>query len=309
MNASEEAPSTSCHDSIVTSEELTLRNCSGENFNVISKLSGTDKLNTVTPRPPPPVIPRQFFRPVFIEVPPIQLYQTILNPVQHIVTPLHPAIPTPGTLCSSSSEMGMPSAIPSLFPNLNSESVMLHHDGVSLREWVKFGENKRNKLKNLHIFKQIVDAVEEANRLHRNSVENDPQPNEDPTITMQKLSLDIAGMKTRPECAKTTETNGNDKEGDTEKLISKGVHVVLPSVERSDILVSKSNLKKVDEPVLQSKLKTTDAPSKGSTVQYFKYTFQRKRKRKTLGVSGGHVSADNHTPERRKDIQNASEEP
>ncbi|KAK1376338.1 Ubiquitin ligase protein cop1 [Heracleum sosnowskyi] len=116
-------------------------------------------LNTVTPRPPPPVIPRQFFRPVFTEVPPSQLYQTVLNPVQHIVTPLHPAIPTPGTLCSSSSEMGMPSAIPSLFPNLNSESVMLHHDGVSLREWVKFGENKRNKLKNLHIFKQIVDAV------------------------------------------------------------------------------------------------------------------------------------------------------
>ncbi|KAK1369737.1 hypothetical protein POM88_035829 [Heracleum sosnowskyi] len=53
----------------------------------------------------------------------------------------------------------------------------------------------------------------------RKSVENDPQPNEDPTITMQKLSLDIAGMKTRPECAKTTETNGNDKEGDTEKLL------------------------------------------------------------------------------------------
>ncbi|KAK1401810.1 hypothetical protein POM88_001415 [Heracleum sosnowskyi] len=53
----------------------------------------------------------------------------------------------------------------------------------------------------------------------RKSFENDPQPNEDPTITMQKLSLDIAGMKTRPECAKTTETNGNDKEGDTEKLL------------------------------------------------------------------------------------------
>ncbi|KAL8123496.1 hypothetical protein AgCh_011465 [Apium graveolens] len=151
------------------------------------------------------------------------------------------------------------------------------------------------------------------------SVENKSQPNEDPTLRMQELSSDIAGMETRPECAKATETNGNDKEGDAEKLISKGeppVHKLVPSVKEgpstksSDIQVSKYNLKKVDEPILQPMLKTTDAPGKDSAVQYyFKHTFQRKRKRETVSISDGHVSADNHTPERRKGTPLASEEP
>ena len=137
------------------------------------------------------------------------------------------------------------------------------------------------------------------------SVKNKPQPNEDSTLMTPKLSLDIAGMETQPECAKTTETNNNDKESDTEKLISNGelaVNILAPFLQESasavssDIQVSESNLKKVDEPILQSKLHTTDATSKGgSSLQLFKNTFQRKRKREIVSISDGDVSDGNWT--------------
>ncbi|KAK1357799.1 hypothetical protein POM88_051055 [Heracleum sosnowskyi] len=81
------------------------------------------------------------------------------------------------------------------------------------------------------------------------------------------------------------------------------------STECLDIQVSKSNLNKVDESIPPPELKTTGATSKGSSVQLFKYTFQRKRKRETVGISDGNVSSENFTPERKKEKKNISEDP
>lgn len=83
----------------------------------------------------------------------------IPNSARQTVKPLRQAISNPGILSNSSSEAFMPHAIPNPLSNSDTETAMLHHDGVSLREWLKFGSNKRNKVKSLHIFKQIVDVV------------------------------------------------------------------------------------------------------------------------------------------------------
>lgn len=65
------------------------------------------------------------------------------------------------------------------------------------------------------------------------------------------------------------------------------------STECLDIQVSKSNLNKADESTLPPDRKTTGATSKGSSLQLFKYTFQRKRKRETVRISDGNVPAEN----------------
>lgn len=149
------------------------------------------------------------------------------------------------------------------------------------------------------------------------SVQNNVQPKKDPKVTMPKLSPDIKGMETQLECAKTTETNNNGKQSGTEGLIPNGdppVNISVPSVQEgvsadsSDIEVSNSNLKKVDEHILKSKLKINDATNTGFSLQLFKYTFQRKRKREIVSISDGAVLADNHTLERRKETKDTSEQ-
>ncbi|KAI7993922.1 Protein SPA1-RELATED 2 [Camellia lanceoleosa] len=61
-------------------------------------------------------------------------------------------------LCSSSKTVVPPShdvARPGLGPSLNA-----FHDGVSLREWLKAGQYKANKVNSFHIFRQIVGLVD-----------------------------------------------------------------------------------------------------------------------------------------------------
>lgn len=87
------------------------------------------------------------------------LTHVIANSERQTVTPLGKAILNPGLLSNSNGEAFMPHAIPSPLLNSDAETSMLHHDSVSLRQWLKFGRNKRNKVKGLHIFKQIVDVV------------------------------------------------------------------------------------------------------------------------------------------------------
>lgn len=109
--------------------------------------------NRDTLRPPARAIPnpaRQIVTP---------LPHVIANSARQTVKPLRQAIPNPGILSNSNGEAFMPHAIPSPLLNSDAETSMLHHDSVSLRQWLKFGRNKRNKVKGLHIFKQIVDVV------------------------------------------------------------------------------------------------------------------------------------------------------
>lgn len=137
------------------------------------------------------------------------------------------------------------------------------------------------------------------------SVENNAQPDQDPTLTAPKLSSDEASMATQLECAKPVEMNGDTDKG--EPLVDILVPIVredIPS-ERSDIKVSEPNLTKTDEPVLHSELKTADAtsecPSRHVEKKVVKYTFQRKRKRGTVSISNVMVSAENEALARKKE--------
>lgn len=104
-------------------------------------------------RPPARAIPNTVRRTV------TPLPRVIPNSARPTVKPLRQVIPNPGILSNSSSEAFMPRAILSPLLNSDTETSILHHDSVSLRQWLKFGRNKRNKVKSLHIFKQIVDVV------------------------------------------------------------------------------------------------------------------------------------------------------
>ncbi|KAL8111437.1 protein SPA1-RELATED 2 [Apium graveolens] len=87
------------------------------------------------------------------------LTRVIANSARQTVKPLRQAIPNPVLLSNSNGEAFMPRAIPSPLLNSDAETSMLPHDSVSLRQWLKFGRNKRNMVKSLRIFKQIVDVV------------------------------------------------------------------------------------------------------------------------------------------------------
>lgn len=146
------------------------------------------------------------------------------------------------------------------------------------------------------------------------SVKNNAQPDRDPSLKAPNLSSDKAGMTTLPECAKTAEMNGDYNKGESPVHISAPIVREGISTEKSDIQVSKANLKKISAPVLHSELKTTDAtsgcPSLPMEKKVVKYTFQRKRKRGTVNISNGNVLAENKTPERKEErpIESAAAE-
>ncbi|WOG90404.1 hypothetical protein DCAR_0209648 [Daucus carota subsp. sativus] len=90
------------------------------------------------------------------------LPRVIPNSARQTVKPPRQAITDPDILSNSSTEAFMPHVTPSLLLNLNTETSVPHHDSVSIRQWLKFGRNKRNKVQSLHIFKQIVNLVSKS---------------------------------------------------------------------------------------------------------------------------------------------------
>ncbi|KAL8098011.1 uncharacterized protein LOC141684231 [Apium graveolens] len=141
------------------------------------------------------------------------------------------------------------------------------------------------------------------------SVKNSAQPDQNPSLTALKISSD-KGMETQPECAETDDMNADYNKGQFPVGISVPIVREAIPAEKSDIQVSKENLEKINEPVIPSELKTTDAingcPSLPVEKKVVRYTFQRKRKRGTVNISNGtngNVSDENKTPERKKEKQ------
>lgn len=113
------------------------------------------------------------------------------------------------------------------------------------------------------------------------------------------------------------------KDCDVENMITKGealINISVPmrqeggSTEPSVIQDSKTNLEKVNEPIIHSVSKASDTtnevPSQPVNHRVIKYTFQRKRKRDTLTISDGNVSLENSTLKRKTvEKHNDSAEP